>query len=113
MVNLFFKDGKWWLNHRVNGKRYRRSTGTVNKKLAETILKDLEVKLFKGEDPDPRITPRSTSLADFFCRFIEYSQNNYSPTHLQSDLSRITTMREFFARRGVKDIQAITPGVYE
>ena len=113
MANLFFKDGKWWLNYRINGKRFRRSTGTANKKLADTKLKELEIKLFKGEDPEINAITKSSSLPHFFNRFIEYSKNNYSPTHLQSDLSRITIMREFFARRGIKELQAITPGIYE
>ncbi|UCE64919.1 MAG: site-specific integrase [Candidatus Zixiibacteriota bacterium] len=77
------------------------------------MLKELEVKLFKGEEPVPRIQASSSPLPELFRRFIDYCQNNYSPTHLQSDISRITILREFFARRGITYIQDITPGIYE
>lgn len=113
MANLFFKDGKWWLNYRINGRRYRRSTGTANRKLAEVKLKDLEVRLFKGEIPDRQAPLTGSSLPDFFRRFVEYAENNYSSEYLQSDLSRIRILQEFFARRAIRDLRSITPGLYE
>jgi integrase len=113
MANLFFKDGKWWVNYRIDGRRYRRSTGTADRKIAEIKLKDLEIRLFKGESVEDRSPYKGTSLPDFFSRYIEYAKNNYSAQHLQSDLSRITIMQEFFARKGIRDLRSITPGLYE
>jgi len=113
MANLFYKDGKWWLNYRIDSKRYRRSTGTADRKLASIKLKDLEVRLFKGESVEDKSPYTGTSLPDFFRRFVEYSKNAYSPQHLQSDLSRIQILRDFFARKGVNDIRSISPGIYE
>lgn len=113
MANLFFKDGKWWLNYRIDGRRYRRSTGTVNRKLADVRLNDLEVRLFKGEVPDKQAPLTGSSLPDFFRRFVEYAKNNYSTQNIESDLSRIKITQEFFARKGVRDLRSITPGLYE
>jgi integrase len=113
MASVFFKDGKWWLNYRVDGRRHRTSTGTANRKLAEMKLKDLEVRLFKGQLPDRQAPSNGSSLPDFFRRFVEYAKNNYSGQHLQSDLSRINIMQDFFARKGVRHLQSITPGQYE
>lgn len=113
MANLFYKDCKWWLNYRVNGKRYRRSTGTSNKKLAKVKLNKLEVKLFRGQAPDIGAAVSNSGLPEFFHRFVEYAKNNYSSQHLGSDLPRIRVLQEFFARRGVRDLGSITPGIYE
>ena len=113
MANLFYKDGKWWLNYRIDSKRYRRSTGTADRKLASIKLKDLEVRLFKGESVEDKSSYAGTSLPDFFRRYVEYAKNNYSNQYLQSDLSRIRILQEFFARKGIRDLRSITPGIYE
>ena len=76
-------------------------------------MKDLEVRLFKGQVPDTQAPVNGTSLPEFFRRFVEYAKNNYSGQHLQSDLSRINIMQDFFARKGVRHLQSITPGRYE
>lgn len=113
MANLFLKDGKWWMNYRIDGRRYRRSTGTADRKLASIKLKDIEIRLFKGESIEDKSPYAGTSLPDFFRRFVEYAKNNYSNQHLQSDLSRIRIMQEFFARKGARNLHSITAGLYE
>ncbi|UCE66004.1 MAG: site-specific integrase [Candidatus Zixiibacteriota bacterium] len=112
MANLFFKDGKWWLNYRVNGRRYRRSTRTANRKLAETMLKELEVKLFKGEDPDPKVTTTATSLPDFLRRFKEYYIGRNSGD-IHGEISRLNIMQEFFARKNISSINKISPSIVD
>ena len=112
MASLFFKDDKWWLNYRVKGKRYRRSTGTANKKLAETKLKELEVKLFKGEDPDPRISVSVMSLPDFLRRFKEYYISRNSGD-IHGEILRLNIMQEFFARKSISSINEISPSIVD
>ena len=51
MASLRLRNGVWFLDYRLDGKRQRVSTKTGDKKLAEYKLKELELKLFKG-DPD-------------------------------------------------------------
>jgi integrase len=47
-----YPDGRvskdWYIDYRINGKRYKRRIGT-NKKLAEQVLMDIEVKQAKGD----------------------------------------------------------------
>jgi len=113
MATLFQKDGYWWLNYRHNGKRFRVSTGTRNRKLAEVKLAEFEVELFKGKLPEEEKSRPPSSLPIFFRRFIDYAKSTYAPDHLQSDLSRIRILQDFFARKGITDLQSISPGIYE
>lgn len=41
-MNLFRIGRIWWIDYRVNKKRYRRSTGTANKKLAEAFVANIQ-----------------------------------------------------------------------
>src|SRR5687767_9562805 len=47
-----YPDGRlskdWYIDYRINGRRYKRKIGP-NKKLAEQVLMDIEVKRAKGE----------------------------------------------------------------
>ena len=47
-----YPDGRlskdWFIDYRINGKRYKRRIGP-NKKLAEQVLMDIEVKKAKGD----------------------------------------------------------------
>jgi integrase len=113
MPTLFQKDGYWWINYRLNGERRRQSTGTKNRKLADIKLSELEVSLFKGVPPQKKKDIPTTSLPAFFRRFIDYAKSSYAPDHLQSDLSRIRILQDFFARKGIIDLQSINPGVFE
>lgn len=113
MATLFRKRNIWYVNYTTNGRRFRVSTGTSNKKLAQVKLDDLKVKIFRGDMGIPPARTSGASTSKFFGRFIEYCKNNYSHQTLESDLPRLRILQEFFAREGIKDIRSITPGVYE
>ena len=119
MATLFRKGGSdrkgdiWYIGYSIDGKRHKLSTGTANKKLAEVKLNDLKLKLFKGELGVPESSRSSVTVAEFFRRFKDYAHANYSTQHLQSDISRIDALQDFFARKGVKYLRSITPGVIE
>jgi len=58
--------GNWYINYRQNGRQIKRSTKTTNEKLAGIMLKELEVRLFKGE-PEPlpvKESPRNALTGD-------------------------------------------------
>ena len=113
MATLFLKDGVFWLNYVAKGRRYRVSTGTKNRKLAEVKLNEISVKIFKGDFTPKKPKTQNTSLPDFFNRFIEYCRNTYSIQNFQSDLSRIQTLQDFFARKKIKQLDQINPGIFE
>jgi hypothetical protein len=49
-----YPDGRlskdWYIDYYINGKRYKRKIGP-NKKLAEQVLMDIELKQAKGDHP--------------------------------------------------------------
>ena len=50
-MGLYRQDGSenWWMSFTAGGRRYRKSTGTDDKKLAGLILADIELKILKQE----------------------------------------------------------------
>jgi hypothetical protein len=56
MASLFQRHGIYWIDYRVNGRRFRVSTGTTNKQHALVKLEDLKVKLFKREIGAKKLT---------------------------------------------------------
>jgi len=113
MATLYQQRGIWYINYAVNGERFKVSTGTRNKKLAQVKLEDLKVKLFKGELGVSEASASGANVGEFFRRFIDYAKANYASQHLQSDLSRIKNLQDFLARKGVKKIGSISPGLIE
>ena len=112
MATLFLKDGKWWLNYTIDGERMRVSTGTGDRKLALLKLKDLELKLFKGEIGAIPDTEAKISVREFFRRYIEYIQSN-SPVDKHSDLARLRIMQNFLARKNVRYLPEITVNIVD
>ena len=51
MATLFKREGgtNWYVDYRYQGRRYKRSTKTNDRKLAELALKDIEVKIARNE----------------------------------------------------------------
>lgn len=76
MATLRQKAGNYFIDYRVNGKRIRKNVGR-SKKIAELALKDLEVKLIKGELGFD--TKRETDLTHLFDEYNKYSFARHSP----------------------------------
>ena len=87
MATLYYRAGVWWINYAVSGQRFRISTGTGDKSLAEVKLQDLTVKLFKGELGDKKVTGRKSTLAQFFQKYEAYMGNTTVDRH--SELARL------------------------
>jgi integrase len=111
-TNLFQKRTYWWINYSVNGKRRRISTGTKEKELAEIKRKDLELKLFKGEISDKAEPKNRPLLSEFFRRYTEYIQSD-SQIDKHADISRLRILQDYFARKEVRYLDAITPGMID
>ncbi len=57
-TGLYLRCGTYWMSFSVNGRRYRRSTGTSDKKIATQILKTINAQIALGqyipvEEPEP------------------------------------------------------------
>ncbi len=75
-------------------------------------MNDIELKLFKGELGILEKKIPDASIPDFFRRYVEYMIND-SPVDKHSDLSRIWILRKFFARKRIRYLNDITPGLLD
>jgi hypothetical protein len=110
MATLHNRNGIWYISYRWAGKQYRLSTKTRDKKMASFKLKELEVKLFRGEHEPAKHSQQDNTIAGFFRRYIEFSQATKSAATNLSDLYRIKQIQEYFARKRLKYLEEITPG---
>jgi integrase len=73
-----YPDGRlskdWYIDYRINGKRYKRKIGP-NKKLAEQVLMDVEVKKAKGEHLGIQ-DAKKISIAEFIQEYLAWAQVN-------------------------------------
>ncbi len=72
------KNGRstWFLDYTFKGKRYRKKVGT-SKKVALLELKDIEVRISKGEY---KFEPNQITIKEFFEIFNKYSSVNHAPS---------------------------------
>jgi integrase len=73
-----YPDGRestdWYIDYRINGKRFKRRIGP-NKKLAEQVLMDIEVKRVKGEYLGVHET-KKIAFPDFLKEYLQWAQVN-------------------------------------
>lgn len=112
MATIFLKDGRWWLNYTIDGKRMRVSTGTSDRRLALLKLKDLELKLFKGEIGAKEKSKGRVPIHEFFRRYVEYFQSN-SPVDKHPDLARLRIIQDFLARKNVRYLAGINTDIVD
>ena len=113
MATLFKHRGIWHLDYRYNGKRYRRSTRTDDRKLAEITLAELKVRIFRGELGESEQKSSPADLRKFFLRFGNYIAENYVKTHIQTEQSRLWKWRDFLGSASVTRLSQIHPGHVE
>ena len=86
-----YKRGKiYYVDYRVDGKRIRKRVGS-NKKLAEAVLKDIEVRIFKGELRPPK--PRK-QIEEFITEFL----NSYEATTKPRTYTRYRAVMDHFRK---------------
>ena len=77
-----YPDGRmskdWYIDYRVNGKRYKRRIGP-NKKLAEQVLMDVEVKKPKGEHLGIHDEKKSL-FEDFAEEYLTFAKGTKAPS---------------------------------
>jgi integrase len=77
-----YKDGTlskdWWINYRIHGKQYKRKIGP-NKKLAEQILHDIELKALRGEYLGI-YEEKKIPFADFAQEYLEFAKSTKAPS---------------------------------
>jgi len=119
MASLRMRNGMYFIDYRVDGKRRRLTTKTSDKKVAGAMLKDIEAKIARAKHlgvPFEDLTAAETAkdqnkLPVFFRRFTEHCRQNYAQSNLHSDLARLRSWQQFFANKRVKFLEQITPGI--
>jgi len=80
---VFFRNGNWWIDTYIKGKRIRRKIGP-DKRTAELVEKDLKVKAAKGEYLGI-VEERKIRFEDFAKEFLEWSEANKAPRTYDAD----------------------------
>ena len=75
MASLRFRGGRYYVDYRVNGRRFRKATGK-SKKVAELALKDIEVRI---ERNDLGFIEKDVELNKLFAEFLAYGVTHHSP----------------------------------
>ncbi|MFC1658702.1 tyrosine-type recombinase/integrase [Candidatus Omnitrophota bacterium] len=75
MATIRKRGRSWEVDYRINGKRYKKVIGR-DKRTAELYLKDIEVKIAKGEIG---FIPKDNTLDKLFDEFLSYSKTNHAP----------------------------------
>jgi site-specific recombinase XerD len=74
MATIFKRGNKWYLNYTINGKRHKKSVGK-SKEVAQLALKDIEVKIAKG---DFGFLPKDSEIGKLYQRFEKHSATHHS-----------------------------------
>jgi len=93
MATLRKRNGKYFVDYRVNGKRVRKSVGK-SKKDAELALKDIEVKLAKNE---LGFLPKDQKLEKLFQEYLTYSKTNHAPSSYKRYRAIIDNFKSFLS----------------
>src|SRR5262245_6898113 len=99
---VFKKQGVWWIDYYVNGRRKRERIGP-DKKLAEVVLQKRKVAIAEGKYLDKRKVPRCTfnELAELYLVWARVHHQGFTPTR-----SRVKRLQATF---GPSQLTAITP----
>ena len=91
MATLRCKNGSYFVDYRVNGRRIRKSIGR-SKRIAELAVKDIEVKLARGE---LGFEKKDSDLNKLFEDFLGYSKTNHSPLSQKRYRSIVDNLKSF------------------
>lgn len=99
------KDGfVWFVDFHFEGKRYRKSTRTNDKKLAELFRKDIEVRIAKGEFGFQEAKKNQTDLEGFMKRYLEFSIATKAENTYLLDKQALGVLKRFLGNILLKNI---------
>lgn len=93
-----YKDGRlskdWDINYRIHGKQYKRRIGP-NRKLAEQVLMDIELKQAKG-DYLGIYEEKKIPFADFARDYLEFAKSMKAPSTYAGNVREMQRLRRAF-----------------
>jgi integrase len=93
MATLRERNGTYFADYRINGRRFRKKLGR-SKRIAELALKDIEVKVAKGE---LGFESKDGDLEQIFQEYYKYSQTNHAPSSQKRFRGIIFNFKTFLA----------------
>ena len=97
-MGLFRRTGSavWWMSFCAGGTRYRQSTGTANRKVAEKILGKIEAQIVEGKWFDV-VKARQYTFEDMMDRFMAEHAPTKEPATQKLYLNHLAHLRPFFS----------------
>ncbi|MFC1592559.1 tyrosine-type recombinase/integrase [Candidatus Omnitrophota bacterium] len=110
MAVLRHRNGTYYVDYRITGKRIRKAVGH-SKRIAELALKDIEVKLAKGE---LGFTPKDNTIEKLFEDFLIYSNTNHAPLSQKRYKGIINNFKVFLSHHPyLTRISQLPPKLFE
>ncbi len=91
-TSMFRRGRVWWANYRHEGRRFRTSLETENRKIAEDLLIDLELSLRNGKKPEEK--PKVT-VAEFKPEYEKDAKARKRPKSHVNDMARLQAFLDF------------------
>jgi site-specific recombinase XerD len=107
-MGIFKKGNNWYVDYYLKGRRKRKKVGP-SKKLAEQILKDIQVKTARGEYLGV-FEEKKILFSDFFPRYLDFSRTNKAYSSFKRD---IVSSNSFLPEFGDKYLFEIIPQMIE
>jgi len=92
----------WYIDYSFNGRRYRKAVGT-SKRMAELALKNIEVKIAKGEFLGVQEEKRMT-FDELGTEYLRFSKANKRPQVYRRDRVMINNLLKVFSGKEINDI---------
>ena len=106
MARIFKRGKYWWVDYRLpDGRRIRRSTGFTDKKMAELMLKDIELQIARKTLK----IPMGMSLQEFWERYLEYAQAHKTKQTCKTEKSVFSAFLRFLLSKGVSRLDKLSP----
>ena len=102
-MGVFKKQGSWWVDYRVNGRRRREKIGP-NKKLAETVLNKRLVEIAEGKYLDVKKVPQ-ISFDKMAGEYIDWSRTN--KRSWTQDTYSVKRLKEYFGGKRLDEIHPL------
>ena len=101
MGSLYLRNHVWYINYRFQGRRLRKAIGP-DKKLAETVLKKIEVEIAEGKHLDKMKEFKATSFPEMADLYLEWSKAN--KRSWDRDRRTLKHLNAFFGKYNLHEI---------
>jgi len=101
-MGIYKKGNNWYVDYYLKGRRKRKKVGP-SKKLAEQVLKDIQVKIAKGEYLGV-FEEEKVLFTDFAQRYLAYSRTNKALTSYKRDLVSSKSLIPVFGEKYLFEI---------